>query len=302
MNLVPAGTSLTPYFLGLGSNLCFAIASLIFARFSKSHSPTWVNQLKVSIAFIGFALAYWLLEPGINQQPLGVALLLTSGFLGLFVGDYFLFKAFAEIGPARTLVVFSFQPLLMAAYGSLFLEQTLNRYQAAAIVCMIFCLFLFLAEKKRTLGHWHLLGFASAFLGVLLDSVGVICTREAYELDAALGPFQTNATRAIGAMIGFALLGPKSYVRLAQDLIQMDRKTRTLAIGGSLVGTFLSLSLYLSALKTAHVASLTAITITLPIWAGLFEHLRDRKWPHFYLWMGFVWFCLGFASMIRGLQ
>ncbi|MBS1960096.1 MAG: DMT family transporter [Bdellovibrionales bacterium] len=295
-------TTIVPYLLGLGSNFCFGATSMAFARFSKSHSSTWINQLKVSVAFFGFLTAFLLSENFVHQNPTGLALLLASGFVGLFIGDLFLFKAFAEIGPARTLVIFSFQPLLMAFYGYIFLDQDVNKFQFLAIGCMILCLITFVMERNKLTGKWHLIGFAGAFAGILLDSVGIVCTREAYEFDPSLGSFQANTIRAIGAMIGFLLLSPASYKNLFNDLVRMQSKTRNLALGACFIGTFVSLSLYLAAIKTAHVATLTAITITLPIWAGIVEHIHEKKWPNRYLWIAFAWFVLGFAAMIRGLH
>lgn len=293
--------SLTPYLLAIGSNLCFASASIVFTRFARSHSPTWINQLKVVVGFLGFLTTFLLVENFVKQNPAGLSFLLTSGFVGLFIGDFFLFRAFTQLGPSRTLVLFSFQPLILGLYGYLFLEQEINKYQLIAIGCMIVCLVIFVTEKNKLTGRWHILGFAGALMGVLLDSIGIMCTRSAYEFDPSLGSFQANATRALGAMVGFLLLKPSSYGALARDIGVMHWKMRTLVLAGCFFGTFVSLSLYLAAIKTAHVATLTAITITLPIWAGLIEHIRDRKWPNYYLSVAFFWFVIGFAAMLRGL-
>ena len=116
-------------------------------------------------------------------------------------------------------------------------------------------------------------------------------------MNLSLGSFQVNTTRAIGALIGFLLLNPKSFHRLARDVIQMKPFERNLAIGASFLGTFVSLSLYLRALKTAHVATLTAIAITLPIWVSLVVHVKRREWPNRYLWTAFGLFIVGFVLM-----
>jgi drug/metabolite transporter (DMT)-like permease len=292
--------SLTPYFLTLASNLAFGSASIVFARFSKSHSPMWVNQLKVTVAFFGFLAAFLLTEHLVGLPLAGNALLMLSGFMGLCIGDFFLFKSFVTLGPARTLVLFSFEPILMAIYGFAFLNQTLNTDQAIAIACMIACVITFVFERNKMTGKWDLASFLFAFVGILLDAVGVMCTRQAYELTPQLGSFQANLMRAIGAMIGFFILRPRSYTALVRHLKIMGSHERNLAIGASFIGTFVSLSLYLRALKTAHVATLTAISITLPVWVSCIEHVRDRSWPNRYLWCALILFLGGFAFMILG--
>jgi drug/metabolite transporter (DMT)-like permease len=295
-------TSLTPYFLTLGSNLAFGTAAIAFSRFSKSHSPMWINQLKVSVAFFGFLAAFFLTEHYVGLPLAGNALLLLSGFMGLCIGDFFLFKSFVTLGPARTLVLFSFEPILMAIYGFAFLSQTLNHQQALAILCMIACVITFVFERNKMTGKWDIQSFLFAFLGILLDSFGVMCSRQAYELTPDLGSFQANLTRAVGALIGFFILRPHSFTALVRHLKIMSSHERNLALGASFLGTFISLSLYLRALKTAHVATLTAISITGPVWVSCIEHVRDRSWPNRYLWLALVLFLSGFALMMIGMH
>ena len=286
-----------PYLLAIGANLCFGTASIVFSRFAMSHSPTWMNQLKVSIAMVGFLIAFFLLESFTHLPWNGHLSLLGSGFIGLFLGDLFLFRSFATLGPSRTLVLYSFEPFILGIYGYFLLGQTLSISQFLAIFCMILCVFTFVLERNRKIGKWDLKSFGYAFLGIFFDSVGIMLSRQAYETDAHLGSFQANATRALGALIGFFILSPKSYSKLARDVVNMVPKERRLALGASFLGTFVSLSLYLKALKTAHIASLSAISITLPVWVSLIEHIRQKEWPNRYLWTAFFLFLIGFVLM-----
>ena len=292
---------LTPYLLAIAANLCFGTASLKFAYFSARFSPAWMNQLKVSIALIGFILAFLLTENYAPLSPTGWLSLVGSGVLGLFLGDWFLFQALANLGATRTLVIYSFQPFLIGLYGFLFLSQGLNFWQAFAIVCMIACVFTFLLERNRQVGHWDLKNFSYAFLGIFFDALGIMLSRQAYEGNPNLGSSQANAIRAIAAVLVFLIIRPSSLKIIIHDLKNLAPTERQFAIGASLLGTFLSLSLYLKALKTAHVASLTAISITGPIWVSLIEHVREKKWPSLYLWVAFGFFIAGFALMTIGL-
>ncbi len=289
--------SLTPNLLAIGANLCFGTASIVFSRFALSHSPQWINQLKVSVAMIGFLIAFFLVESFTPLPLKGHVYLLASGFLGLCLGDFFLFRAFTTLGPARTLVLYSFQPFLLGIYGYFFLGQILTTAQAFAILCMILCVFTFVLERGRKSGKFDIHYFGYAFLGICFDAIGVMLSRQSYEMDIHLGSFQANATRAAGALLGFFIIKPKSFVTLTHHLVHMNPRERNLAIGASFIGTFVSLSLYLKALKTAHVATLVAISITLPIWASLIEHIRKKEWPNRYLWTAFLLFLIGFVSM-----
>ncbi len=289
-----------PYVLAFASNIFFGSASIIFSRFARSHSPAWINQIKASIALIGFVIAFLIFESYVAQPYTGTLSLMLSGFIGLCIGDLFLFRAFATLGAARTLVLYSFQPLLLGVYGYFFLKQSLNLAQAFSILLMIACVLTFILERNRTTGKWDLLSFFFAFLGIFLDACGVMLSRQAYEVTPSLGSFQVNATRALGALIGFFIIQPQSFARIYNEVAALPPQEKKLLLSACFFGTFVSLALYLQALKTAHVATLTAISITGPVWVSFIEHSRERKWPNLYLWSAFLFFTCGFLLMTLG--
>jgi drug/metabolite transporter (DMT)-like permease len=295
-------TEITPYIFAILANLAFASASIIFVQFSKLYSPMWMNQLKVTVAMACFPVAFYFYESWSPLNVIGGGSLLLSGFLGLCIGDFFLFRSFSTLGATRTLMLYSFQPIIMAIYGFLILNQNLSLQQWLAILCMMSCLFVFVIERKQQLGTWNVLAFAGAFLGIIFDTVGVMLTRTAFDSSPNLGSFQANSIRAAGALAGFFLIKPKSFVFLIKDLIQLKnqtegRKKLIWVLSACFFGTFLSLSLYLRAVKTAHVATLTAITITGPIWVSLIEHIQSRSLPNRYLVTAFSLFVIGFALL-----
>ncbi len=293
--------SLTPYFLAIASNLCFGTASLKFSQFASKFSSAWMNQVKVTVALIGFITGFLILENYATLSIGGWSYLLASGIIGLFLGDWFLFQAFANLGATRTLVLYSFQPFLLGVYGFIFLNQSLNGMQIIAILCMVGCVFTFLIERSRTLGHWDLKNFSFAFLGIFFDALGVVLSRQAYEASPGMGSFQANGIRALGAAVAFFILKPSSIKKIYKDLKTLSVSNRNQVIGASFLGTFISLSLYLQALKTAHVASLTAISITGPIWVSIIEHIREKKVPNRYLWVAFSFFLVGFGLMSKAI-
>lgn len=287
----------TPYLLAIGSNILFGTASITFSRFSRTHSATWVNQLKVTVALGGFLAAFLATEQFTHLSLWGHGALLGSGLFGLFMGDYFLFRSFATLGPSRTLVLYSFQPFLMGLYGYFFLSQGLNALQLLAILCMILCVFSFIYERARETGKADLKSFGFAFTGICFDALGVMLSRQAYQESPDLGAFQANATRAVGALAGFLILSPAFLNGITKDLVGMNPRDRRQVLLACFFGTFLSLALYLSALKSAHVATLTAVSITSPVWVSLIEHLQARTWPSRYLWVAFGLFLSGFVLM-----
>lgn len=286
------------YALAIGANLTYSTSSMVFSIYAKRFSSMWINQIKVFVAFLAFLVAMLFSNQMAAVSNYGIGLLVLSGFIGLCFGDIFLFRAFTTLGPARSLVLYSFQPLMLGLYGYFFLGQLFSLNQTLAVICMMFCIFIFMLERNKLTGTWDFKSFMWAFLGITLDAVGVMLTREAYELDPSLETFQVNVIRCLGALIGFLLISPKSYFNLAKDLGALRKREVSLLVGSAICGCFLSLTLYLAALKHAHVGTLTAIAITGPVWVSLLECLYHKRLPNMFLVMAFSFFLAGFYLMV----
>lgn len=291
-------SSFEVYALAIGANLAYSSASMIFSLFAKRFSSFWMNQVKVLTAFVAFVAAMLYTDQMVSVSPTVLGLLLLSGLSGLCAGDIFLFKAFTTLGPARSLVLYSFQPLMLGLYGFFFLSQLFTLNQTLSVICMIVCIFIFMLERNKLTGSWDLRSFMWAFLGITLDALGVMMTREAYELEPGLETFQVNVIRCVGALVGFFLISPKSYLALPREIWSLRKREMTLLFGSAIGGCFLSLTLYLAAVKYAHVGTLTAIAITGPVWVSLLECLYYRRLPNKFLVGAFVFFMAGFYLMI----
>jgi drug/metabolite transporter (DMT)-like permease len=291
-------STLQIYALAIGANLAYSTASMVFSLYAKRFSSMWINQVKVVIALSAFILAMFVAEKFVEMKSSEIGFLLLSGFAGLCLGDLFLFRAFITLGPARSLVLYSFQPLMLGLYGFFFLGQLFSLNQTLSVLCMIFCIFIFMLERNRATGTWDMRSFIWAFLGISLDALGVMLTREAYEANPALGTFQVNVVRCIGALAGFLMMSPTSYLTIAKDVYALRKREISLLLGSALCGCFLSLTLYLAALKYAHVGTLTSIAITGPVWVSLLECLYHRRLPNIFLVVAFSFFLAGFYLMI----
>ena len=258
----------------------------------------WVNQVKVFTAFCAFLVAALCTHEFTLITSTSLGTLLLSGFLGLCLGDLLLFRAFRTIGASRSLVLFSFQPLLVGVYGYFVLGQVFSFNQTIAVICMIVCVFIFMLERNRSTGTWDVKSFFYAFAGIALDACGVMLSRTAYEMSPELETFQVNTIRCLGALIGFLMISPKSFVTVYQDVLKLKKNDQLLIFGASIGGCFLSLTLYLAALKYAHVGTLTAIAITGPVWVSMLECLYYKRWPNRYLLGAFGFFLAGFYLML----
>ncbi|MES2528798.1 MAG: DMT family transporter [Bdellovibrionota bacterium] len=291
-------SSLQVYLMAIGANLTFSTASMFFSIYSTRFNPVWMGTVKVTFAMLAFIIAM-LLSGQMNSVPLSaLALLFFSGLGGLCGGDIFLFKAFTTLGAGRTLVMFSFEPLMLGLYGYFFLNQVFSVNQILAVMCMVVCIYIFMLERSKQTGSWDFKSFVWAFTGITLDAVGVMMTRSAFEISPGLETFQVNVIRCAGALVGFLIISPKIFVQFPKDIWNFNLRDKVTIVGASVGGCFISLALYLAALKYAHVGTLTAISITGPVWVALLESIYFKRWPNRYLVGAFIFFLMGFYLMV----
>lgn len=260
-----------------------------------------MNTFKAVVAGVGFVL-YATLVTGWNPvETSSLSVFLMSGALGLGLADLCLFFAFADIGPSRTLMLFGFAPLMNGVLSYYLFDQTLDGQKLWAIVFMILCLLTFSYERRRLDRSWGLRGLLVALLGVFLDSLGVCSSRWAFEHSPMVTPMEANVYRTVGALMILSLLCWQKRQALLKPYWNLPNSERLLAVGSGVVGTFLSLWLFLSAIQVGHLATLSSIAVTAPFLAAVFESLFHKKWPGPFFWLASVFFVLGFLILFGDL-
>lgn len=286
-------------FLALASTLAFSSASLVFADYSKKISVLWMNCFKSAVAFLLLCITIPLFFGGWHKpEPMIISGFLLSGFIGLNVADLFLLKAFTRIGVARTLMLFGFQPIMVGLGASFLFHQPMNPAKFIAVAFMIACLFTLSLEKYRTDKTWELRGLAIALLGVALDACGILITRTAFESTIQHTAIEGHFYRCLGALIGFAAMSFFKPLPLLKGLLAQPMKARVLLVASAAAGTYLSLLLYLNAIKIGHLASISGIAITGPMFATAIECAIKRKLPSPFLIVAFGFFLAGFYVLL----
>jgi len=281
------------YLLALGANLCFAVGSQVFTHYSRTISSKWMNCAKALVAMICFALFIGTMGNWNPISYLSISIFILSGVIGLGVGDVFLLKSFSEMGPGRTLILFGFQPLILGTLAYFLFDQTVDAKKFWAILCCILCVVTFAFESFKKDGHWQLKGILIAFAGMTLDALGLILTRYNFDKNPAITAMEGNFYRCLGAIIFFMVLSRVKPLNFFSLWNSQTRKSKLIIILGSIFGTFLSLGLYLKAIQSAHLASLSGVAITGAIFSATLECVVEKKWPSKYLLMAFAFFIVG---------
>lgn len=288
------------YVLTLIANMSFSLGSQFFTHYSRKFSSTWMNTFKALVGANGFFLTIFMTTGFHYISFENFAWFFLSGFIALGLGDIFLLKAYEKIGPGRTMVLFGFHPVVVGLIAFLLFDQTVGANKLWAILFFIGCLITFSYETFKMSGNWDISGLLFAFGGMALDATGLLITRYAFEINDLITPLEGNFYRCIGALCLYLLMSRFSPFHLRSRFKTLNMKSRFYVFMGSFFGTYLSLALYLNAIKmTGNLATISALSITGVIFSSTFECIWDKKLPSKYLLIAFVFFGCGMYFVFK---
>lgn len=285
------------------ANFFFSLGALYFAKFSKSMGVMRFNAFKIFVALITFVLASSLMSSGqevdITDTRLVVPLL-GSGIIGLAIGDLFLFKAFVQIGPSRTMILFGLKPLIVGITQWMIWHQLPKISEVISSLFFIVCALLFLFEKVSDHIDWAPSGVWNALMGITLDALGMVMVKDTFIHYAELSSFQANSIRSFGALFVLLLIllfRKKLFIGLPKELKDSPKDQLYLWLS-PLVGTFMALSFYLQAIKVSSLVLVTAVGITGPFISALLEMIVEKKKPTRTLFLSLILFVIGTSVQI----
>jgi drug/metabolite transporter (DMT)-like permease len=291
--------NIPPLFYALGATLCFAYSSTIFTEFSRKISPFWMNSFKAFIALAAFWLTILLSRSWVTPDYRSVIAFISSGCIGLMIGDIFMLHAMKDLGASRMLMIFGLQPFFLGLGGYFLFNQAFSFINFLGVIFMLCCLYTISLESYKKSGTWQLRGMFLGLIAILLDGIGILMTRYGFDTTPGILSSQVNGIRCFGAVIGFFIINyfyyPKSQqVHFRAEWAPLTKNEKIKLIIGSIGGTYCSLMLYLTAVSKGQLSVISSVSVTGPMFAGIFECVRDRKFPSLYLFAAFIFFIGGF--------
>ncbi len=253
------------------TSLCFTGTSVTFTLAGREVGSVVVNRTRLVLAVFFLGLAHPLLG---LPLPWGAEVsrwvwLGLSGFIGLVLGDAFLFQAFVWIGPRLTMLMLSLAPVLAAILAWLFLGEHLTLRQVVAIALTVGgTAWVVLeggdnappSEPGIRFGRGVLFGLGAA----IGQAVGLILAKEGLR-DGFPALSGTLMRMAVAMLIlwGWAFLRGEAAATL-ETLRRRPQAARYL-LWGSIFGPSLGVTLSLYAVQHAPVGIASALTSLPPV-------------------------------------
>ena len=257
-------------FAALGTALCWATGSNLFAAAGRRMGSVVLNRLRITVAaaFLCTALLAFRGSPWPTwASGSQIALLAASGLVGFAFGDTYYFRALVILGPGRAALLASLAPLFTLAIAWPLLGEAPGPLALLGVALTLGGIFIVLRESERR-EHPHVegsafVGVVAGVLGALGQAVGFVISKLA--LRSGLDPLSATVVRVTVAMLGIWGLAALRGEAAGSFAALRDRAAARFMVGGAFFGPFLGVTLSLYALQHIEAGVAASITACYPL-------------------------------------
>ena len=253
---------------GLLTAVLWSGTSIAFSEASIRVGTIYVNvtRLILAIAFLAFTII--VLGINVSLSSSQFILLAISGFIGLVVGDTFLFNAYRNIGARISMLIMSLAPAIAAILAYFFLGESLSVIGIIGILITIFGIALVvLKREEKSAASYKIdyIGIFYAFMGAVGQAVGLIFAKFALN-EGEINSFLANVTRLVSALIIlYPLAMMTSRFKNPIKVFMKDRKAFLFTTIGSVLGPFFGITLSLISITYTKIGIASTLMATVPI-------------------------------------
>lgn len=256
----------------LAAALIWACSITVFTIYGSGVAPRILNLYKNIVAMIGLLAASLLLGETLPQKGVTWLLLITSGLIGLSLGDTAAFKALYSIGVRLTSAIQCLAPPLAALLAYLFLDERLSWAQILGMAITLGCVTSIVWIRNRTapvaplgtISHTH--GVFFAVVAAVSQAVGLTLARRAFTDSPAI---TGTLIRMTASVIALSLLHSRAKTEGQTASLGDITRLRSRAVAltlASFAGTCVGITLASAAIKYAKAGIAASLMATFPLW------------------------------------
>lgn len=271
----------------LTTSVAWSFTSMFFSIAGKEVGSMIVNRTRLLFASSYLLITHFFLYGSllpIHAEFYRWEWLALSGFIGLVIGDGFLFQAFVLIGARLSMLLMSLVPIVSTILAWLFLKEVLTIYEIMAIILTISGIVWVILERNNRNNQAdsrnYLIGILCALGGALGQAFALITAKKG--LGGDFPALSANLIRVVTATAIFWIVALFQGKAISNFSFWHNQKARWTIIGGSVFGPFLGIWLSMVAIKYAHIgiaATLMALTpiFLLPLTHWIFNEKHSWR-------------------------
>ncbi|CAH9060542.1 hypothetical protein PSECIP111951_02303 [Pseudoalteromonas holothuriae] len=249
--------------------LVWASSTLLYKRFSHSLSPLQLNVSKGVLAGLMMLIAVIITQDWqIPEFKESWYWLIASGIIGIAIGDSAYFAALRNIGPARTLIVESFAPVIAGILNIVILGSYLSLQAWFGILLTIIGVLIALKPKhilpQIERGIYYK-GVLFALLAAFCQATGMVMSKGAMNIEQTSSLWAALIRLFSGTFCVAIIVACLKEHNLKQSIRLHNVEGKTWLFIAVFFGTFIGLWLQLLSVKHTDPAIAQTVFATAPL-------------------------------------
>lgn len=253
-------------FAALITAICWSGSSISFAEATRRIGSVTINVLRLWVAAVFFIITIIIFQFSIGIKSQQFFYLIMSGFIGLTLGDTFLFKAYQCLGARLTMLFMSISPAVSAIIAFFFLSENLSLLDIFGMIITITGIIFVVTEKRRSESRGILKsGYLFALLAAIGQGISLIFAKFAFT-GGEINGFVAAFLRIVAGLITLTPLAIISgRFKNPLEAMKNDRIALRYTILGSFLGPYLGITLSMVAIEFSKVGIAATIMSLVPV-------------------------------------
>jgi drug/metabolite transporter (DMT)-like permease len=246
----------------------WSFSSLVFTSAAQRLGSLMLNITRMALASVFLIITLAIIGESHLPSLSQIFWLSVSGFVGLVLGDTFLFKAYTILGPRVSSLVMASNPAMAAILAFMFFGESIAPLGILGMALTLGGISLVVGEKKaqdqskftiNKMGIIYAIGAALGQASGLIFAKIALAEAPIHPLSATLIRIFTSVLMLIPIML--VLKKMKNPVKIFAE----DKKSLGLVFIGSIIGPYLGIALSFIAISYAKVGIASSLMSTTPL-------------------------------------
>lgn len=250
-----------------GTSFLWSISPYVFTKVVRRTGTFLLNTSRLLLTMVLMLLTILIFKLNFSSNYEQIIYLSLSGFIGLVLGDTYLFKSFKEIGPRITMIVMASNPIFGALIAFLLFGETISFVGILGMFVTILGIVLVVGENRTNNNPLkiNVIGLVYALLASIGQAVGLVFTKMAY-FEGEIHPIYAAFVRIVSALFFLVVLGIFTKRFKWQHINKtFNLPTISMLILGSLIGPYFGVTLSFIAVTNAPVGIASTIMSLQPV-------------------------------------
>ena len=254
----------------LATSLFFSITSIFFTLAGRRVGSMVVNRARLVLAVVFLCITHWIMfgiPLPLHTEPERWLWLGLSGFVGLALGDIFLFQAFVKIGPRLSMLMMSLAPVIATILAWIFLSEIISIGQMTGILITLGGVTWVVMERNgnnNNKNRDYARGILYGLGGAVGQAAGLVLAKNG--LFGEFSPISGNVIRMITAAV---VLWMMTFIQREAGktvrTLSKDRRGMGFTFAGTITGPLLGVSFSLLAVQRAEVGVASTLMALPPL-------------------------------------